>query len=289
MRFAQSRFVPDRHEICFRIRSKCAHRFILAIGLVASFLLTSCQSGKESLLNVGHSGRNVRLYAAASTIDVVTEICDLYRKEAGIQVETSFAASSAQAAMLIQGARADLFLSASVQWSEAVKQEFPNAEVVKLLGNRLVLIVPNDSKLTIQSIADLKSAEIRKIAIADYKSVPAGVYAKQAIDNAGLWESVSEKLVGTMDVRQALTMVENGVVDCGLVYQTDVGSSQHVRVVAEVTGHDPVIYPLLLFPQASTEGRAFFEFLQSNAARTVFESHGFQALPVPSGLGPVVK
>ena len=270
-------------------RPESIQQTLFVLALVASLSLTSCQKRDETSTENSKRGPGVRLFAAASTIDAVNEACRQFTIETGIEVETSFAASSAQASMLIQGVRADLFLSASVQWSEAVRKEYPDCETVTLLGNQLVLVVPIDSELDIKSLADLDSEEVHKISIADYMAVPAGIYSRQALESAGLWGAVSAKLVGTLDVRQSLAMVENGVVDCGFVYQTDAQSSKHVRIVAEVTGHDPVVYPLLLMPDASADGRKLFGFLQDGNARKVFERLGFQALTVPSDDGTLVK
>jgi molybdate transport system substrate-binding protein len=282
-------FCPKRLVTDFFPRPELVQRSLFVLALLASLTLTSCQKRDASSSEKLKSGLKVRFFAAASTIDAVTEACQQFTKETGIDVETSFAASSTQATMLLQGVRADLFLSASVQWSDAIRKELPDCDTVNLLGNRLVLVVPIESWLDIKSIAEVNSDEVHKIAIADYKAVPAGIYSKQALENAGLWDAVSTKLVGTLDVRQALTMVENGVVDCGFVYQSDAQSSKLVRIVAEVAGHDPVVYPLLLLPNASVNGRALFDFLQADKVQKVFERHGFQVLPVPFDAGSLVK
>lgn len=289
MRAHELPFHPRRRSVAIQNRPTRNRRAGSLICLITLVSLTSCQKSEVSLTESSKPGSEIRLFAAASTIDVVTEACQVFTKETGIDVETSFAASSTQASMLIQGVRTDLFLSASVQWSDAVRNQYPECDAVNLLGNQLVLVVPKDSKLDIASIGDLKSENVHKISIADVRAVPAGIYSKQALETAGLWAAVSNKLVGTLDVRQALAMVENGVAECGFVYRTDARTSQHVRVVAELTGHDPIVYPLLLMPNASADGRTLFKFLQTDKARTVFERHGFQVLPVSSDARTLVK
>jgi molybdate transport system substrate-binding protein len=249
--------------------------------LLSGFLLAAALCGGCRMTTREAENRPVRLYAAASTIDGINEVATLFTEDYGIAVESSFAASSTQASMLIRGGKADLFLSASRNWNRAVAAEFPGSKSIALLGNELVIVVPAVSGIDVDSLEDLASPAIRKIAIADYNAVPAGVYARQALESAGLWESVSGKLVGAVDVRQALTMVENRVTDCGLVYASDALDNPHVRVVARVGGHSEIVYDLLLLPGSGSGARRFFEYLQSDVAKAIFRDHGFSIPAAP--------
>ncbi len=217
----------------------------------------------------------VTVFAAASAISSVTEVTAAFREETGIDVQCSFAASSALATMITCGAHADLFLSASPHWADVVEMDSPGCQSIDLLGNRLVLIVPRSAGTSPQSLDDLTSADFKKIALADPQGVPAGIYARQALEAAGLWEALEPKLVGAMDVRQALTLVELEVADCGIVFQSDARDSPSVQIAFALNEHDPIVYPLVLMPEPTPGARRLFAFFQSSAAREVFARYGF--------------
>ncbi len=148
-----------------------------------------------------------------------------------------------------------------------------------MLGNRLVLVVPADSKIDVKKPEDLLAADIHHLALGEPQSVPAGIYAKQALTKLGLWDRLKTKVVSAEDVRQALTYVETGSAEAGIVYATDAAIGKKVKVVAEIpedlTG--PVRYPLVLLKAG--EGRAaaqsFYRYLSSPAAAKVFQKYGF--------------
>ena len=197
-------------------------------------------------------------------------------------MRASYAASSTLARQIEAGAAADLFLSASGEWSEYLAQRKLVARQQELLANELVLIVPADSRLEITKPADLTSPQVRRIALADVASVPAGVYAKQALVKLDLWKQLSDKVTGAADVRQALQFVESGAAAAGIVYATDAAASKRVRVVTRFESglSEPIRYPLVLLKHGSGNPAAvaLFEFIASPAAAAIFRRHGFVVL-----------
>ncbi len=152
---------------------------------------------------------------------------------------------------------------------------------VDLLSNRLVVVVPPESKTSLATAEDL--AGVRRLALGDPEAVPAGIYARLWLEKRGLWERVRDRVVPTLDVRAALAAVESGNADAGIVYKTDAAISKRVRVAMEVPEVEAprIDYPAALLATArGGAARAFFEHLRSPEARAVFERLGFEFLPV---------
>jgi len=147
-----------------------------------------------------------------------------------------------------------------------------------LLSNLLVIVVPSDSKLVIASPEDLVTKS-QKIAVADPRAVPAGIYTKEYLTRLGLWQKLEPKIVPTENVRAALAAVESGNVDAGFVYATDAKISSKVRVALTVAVEQgpPIRYPVALINEAKDESAAakFLTYLQSANARKTFERYGF--------------
>jgi molybdate transport system substrate-binding protein len=255
----------------------------ILLALVANCLVLSSAATAPAAQPAPLGGK-LLLFAAASTTDAVDEIrLEFERLHPGVTVRTSFAASSALAQQIKAGAAADVFLSASSQWADAVEKTNPVARRRDLLGNTLVVVVPADSKLKIDTPARLTETSVRRLAVADTKAVPAGIYARQALEKLGLWRKLEGRLVDAADVRQALKFVEAGAADAGIVYSTDAATEKLVRVVLSLDEKlsEPIRYPLVLLRHANQNtaaATAFYEFLDSPAARAVFERHGFRVL-----------
>lgn len=225
----------------------------------------------------------VLMLAAASTTDVVEQIRDVFvRLHPRVTVHTSYAASSTLARQIDAGAQADLFLSASRQWADFVEKRKLVARQRDLLANELVVVVPADSELAIKTAEDLTSDKIERLALADVSSVPAGIYAKQALVKLGLWDAVKSKVTGAADVRQALQFVERGAAEAGIVYATDAAASKRVRIAVRLDADlsDSIRYPLLLLKHGADNRAAvaFYKFLASPAAARVFKQHQFVLL-----------
>ena len=231
------------------------------------------------------------LFAAASTTDAVEELSQTFQVNNGTRILTNFASSSALAQQIIYGADAGVFLSANVEWVDALEKRGLVAGRVDLLGNRLVVIVASDSKLGVRTIEGLAALPFDHLALADPSAAPAGIYARQALVNLGLWSALETKVVTGADVRQVLAYVERGAAEVGIVYATDANISAGARVLFEVPveSHDLITYPLVLLKaaQSSSDAQALYRYLQSADAAALFRRFGFTIhSPAPAGDSP---
>lgn len=224
----------------------------------------------------------VTVFAAASLTDALKAIAANYQKESGDKIIFNFAASSTLARQIAEGAPADIFFSADeAQMNRVEKKGMIDSSTRKsILGNSLVVVIPKDSELTIQSANDLTGGDIKQIALADPKAVPAGVYAKAWLEKLHLWPAVESKVVPTENVRAALAAVASGNVEAGVVYKTDAAISKKVKIAYEVPQADgpDISYPIALVkdsPQPEA-ARKFLNYLASKEAGSVFQQFGFR-------------
>jgi molybdate transport system substrate-binding protein len=226
----------------------------------------------------------VVVFAAASTTNAVTEIGQMFTAKSGTAVKSSFASSSTLAKQIEQGAPAQIFISADQKWADYLDQKklLAAGSRSNLLGNSLVLIAPSDTKspdLKIEQGFDLVAAlQGGRLSVGDPDHVPAGIYAKEALTNLGVWPVLEPRLARQNDVRAALALVERGEAPFGIVYSTDASVSKGVKVIGTfpASSHKPVSYPVALVAGHDTPAaKAFLEFLKSPAAKAVFKKYGF--------------
>ena len=244
---------------------------VLAGGLLAGG--AGCAGKEVVTLNVS---------AAASLTDALKEINVLYaKKKANVTITPNFASSGILQKQIEQGAPSDVFISAAASQMDALQKQglLLNDTRKDLLNNRVVLVVPGDNRLRIASFKDLTGDGVKKIAMGDPKSVPAGTYGQQAFDELGISAQVQSKLVLASDVRQVLSYVETGNVDAGVVYSSDAKTSARVKVVASAPDavNARVVYPAAVIKatQDAGDARDYVSFLLGDGARTVFEKYGF--------------
>src|SRR5215475_8739926 len=224
----------------------------------------------------------VNVFAAASLTDVMKEIAGNYEKENPDKIVFNFGASSLLARQITERAPADIFISAD----EAKMDDLEKAGLIAtetrrdLLSNSLVIVVPFDSNLAITSPEELVS-ETKKIAIADPRAVPAGIYTKEYLSGLGLWDKLESKMVPTENVRAALAAVESGNVDSGFIYKTDANISKKVKIgfTVPVEKGPAITYPIAMLKEAKNKNAAegFLRYVESDSARTLFERYGFIA------------
>jgi molybdate transport system substrate-binding protein len=248
----------------------------LAIVLAPTAGLAARPSGPQT------SRRDVLIFAAASLQTALDNLAEPIRKATGTSVRMSYAASSALARQIVEGAPADLFISADLDWMDYVAGlKLMRAESrVNLLGNRLVLIAPRDRPvtLTIAPNFGLRAAlGSSRLALADPAVVPAGKYARAALTTMGVWEGVADRIAGAENVRAALLLVSRGEAPLGVVYASDAKADPGVVVVDTfpATSHPPIVYPAALTATAAPGAAAVLEFLKSAAAWPAFEQQGF--------------
>ena len=231
--------------------------------------------------------KTITMFAAASMKNAVDDVDAAFTKKSSVKVSASYAASSALAKQIEQGAPADIFASADLDWMDYVaKKDLIQSDTrTNLLGNKLVLIAPKDTKLgtiKIEKGFDLaKLAGNGRITTGDVKAVPVGKYAKAALEKLGSWQAAESKFAMAENVRAALLLVARGEAVLGIVYETDAKVEPNVKVVGYFPqdSYPPVIYPVALLKTAKPEAKAYLDFLQSAEAKAIFEKYGFSFLP----------
>lgn len=224
----------------------------------------------------------ITIMAAASLTDVAKEITDMYQKTApNVKLTFSFGSSGALQTQIEEGAPADVFLSAAQKQMTELSEKglVDDATKVDLLENKVVLITPKDSKLDIKEFKDLEKDSVKSVALGEPSSVPVGQYSETILENIGILDAVKAKANYGTDVRQVLTWVESGEVDCGLVYATDAAISDLVNVICEAPkdSSDPVIYPAAVLKDSkqADAATAFVQYLNTDEVLAVFEKYGF--------------
>jgi len=245
-----------------------------------------------ALFSVGAAGaqaaeasRGVLVFAAASLANVLGDLDQAFTARTGIRVTSSLAASSTLAKQIEAGAPADLYFSADLQWMNYLQQRglLRPGSRHDVVGNSLVLIAPGGSALRVTIAPGFGLAKLLgggHLAVADPDSVPAGIYAREALQKLGVWESVAPRLVRAENVRAALAYVARGDAPLGIVYRTDALVEKGVRVVGvfPADSHSPIVYPVALTRHANSATARYLAFITSAAARPVFRKWGFQPL-----------
>lgn len=227
---------------------------------------------------------DVTVFAAASLTNALQDVSAQYKKEKQVDVVASYASSSTLARQIEQGAPADLFISADQQWMDYAidKQQMLANTRFTLLGNELVLIAPKDSKITKVEIDKKtnwkKLLEGGRLAVGDPDHVPAGIYARESLENLGAWSTLAPEMARANNVRSAMALVERAEAPLGIVYGSDAVASDKVKVVGifPEASHKPVEYPMAIVKgHENPTVTAFYDYLKSPAAAVIFEKYGF--------------
>lgn len=250
-------------------------RFLCSIALIAATTL-------------GARAETITVFAAASLGDALTEAADLWADQTGNVARLNLAGSSTMARQIIQGAPADVFLSANVTWMDAVGDAGLIAPDTRrdLWANRLVLIAHGaggDVPLTPEGLDGALGPDGR-LAMGFVDAVPAGIYGRAALDHLGLWDGIATRVAQTDNVRAALTIVARGEAPLGVVYETDARAAPDTRIAAifPTDSHPPITYPGAAIAGGNTElAAAFLDFLSGPQGQIIFETHGFTVLSAP--------
>jgi len=253
---------------------------VAALAAIGGAFAAPAASAQEQTLTV---------FAAASLKNALDDTNAAFTKAAGVKVTASYEASSALAKQIEAGAPADVFISADLRWMDYVAQKnlIKADSRVNLLGNKLVLIAPKDSKLDRVTIGDgfdiAKLAGDGRIAVADVKAVPAGLYAKAALEKLGAWAAAEPKLAQAENVRATLAFVARGETPLGIVYATDAKIEPKVKIVGVFPddSYPPVIYPVAATATSKPAALRYLQFLRGNEAKAIFEKYGFSVLIKP--------
>ena len=252
---------------------------------MTTLLRHACLLFALALAPVAARAADVTVFAAASLTNAMQTLAQEWQAAGKGQVRMSFAASSALARQIEQGAAADIFASADEQWMDYLAQRnlIQPASRTSMLGNTLVLIAPASSAqgpVTVGRNLDLAGllGPQGRITTGDPAHVPVGRYAQQALESLGLWQAAEPRLARADNVRAALLFVERGEAPLGIVYGTDAAISQGVRVIGTfpADSHPPISYPFALTTRGtSAEARAFLAFLTGPDAAPTWKRFGF--------------
>ena len=226
------------------------------------------------------------VFAAASLKDALDAVNAEWKKASGKQATISYAASSVLAKQIEQGAPADIFVSADEDWMDylATRKLIKPETRFDLVGNKLVLIAPKDSKLTATIASGFPLASLlgdAHLAMADTASVPAGKYGKASLEKLGVWDAVKDRIAQAENVRAALSLVSRGEAPLGIVYATDAKADPKVKVLDAFpeSTHAPILYPIAITASSTNkDAPEFLAYLKTASAQSVFEAQGFKVL-----------
>jgi molybdate transport system substrate-binding protein len=249
-------------------------RFVPILAMLAMAATVSLAASST------RAGERVLVFAAASTRDAMEEAIRAFPE---ISITGVYAATSALSRQILDGAPASIFLSANRDWADVLDKAGALSGREDFLRNSLVLAAPSAAppRAPINRATDIPAALAGgRLAMAETRSVPAGIYGRQALTALGVWDALESRLAQASNVRSAVLMVERGEAPLGIIYATDVRASANVSAVWPIpsTAHDPIVYPLALVKSASqdADAAAFFAFLASPAGRRIFQRHGFE-------------
>ena len=239
-----------------------------------------------TIFQVPAYAESVNVFAAASLKTALDDIAKSWKAQSSKDVAATYGSSATLAKQIAEAAPADIFISADLAWMDDVaKKNLIKPDSRKnLVGNTLVLVAATGTDLKVELEKDSNLASSlgnEKLAVGDVKSVPAGKYAKAALESLGLWSSVEPNLVMQENVRSALALVARGEAKLGIVYGSDAVAESKVQVVANFpeASHKPIVYPAAVIAASTNpDAQAFLTFLFSEEAQLIFKANGFALL-----------
>lgn len=251
--------------------------------LLAGLCVAICRFDTAGDAQAAEEAPPILVFDAASLADVVEDLGRSFTARSHVPVRSSPAASSALAKQIEAGAAADVFFSADLEWMDYLDQRklLRPGSRRDVVGNRLVLIAPADSKVSVKIAPGfdlLKALGDGKLATGDPDSVPVGKYAHAALERLGVWSGLAPRIVRAENVRAALAFVARGEAPLGIVYRTDALADKRVRIVDEFPqdSHPPIVYPIALTTRAGPAAQRFLDFVTRDAAKPIFRKYGFE-------------
>jgi len=262
--------------------------FSTLIILMLSILMVGCGTAKDTSSSQKESTTTkptespveLNISAAASLKEAMTDIQTEFKKvKPNVTLTVNFGASGSLQQQIEQGAPCDIFISAGQSQMKALEDKSLLLENTKkdLVKNDLVLVGPKDT--TLSGVSDLTSDKVKKIAVGEPKSVPAGMYANEVFEKLGLKDAVSSKLVFAKDVKEVLAWSASGNAEVGFVYKSDALSSSDVKIIETIADdkHSPITYPVGVIKASKNPdvAKAFEDFLYTDTCKTIFEKYGY--------------
>jgi len=224
------------------------------------------------------TAEDLTVFAAASLAGPLDDIAEAFERRTGHGLTLVYAGSSTLARQVEAGAPADVVILANAAWMDHLAEAGAIGQTRRtLLTNRLVVIGPSEMSAsgTLEDLPDMLGPH--RLALALTEAVPAGIYARQALESEGIWEVVSPQVVQADNVRAALMLVAIGAAGLGIVYATDASADPRVTALLDVpeSGHDPIVYPMALGVDAGAAAMSFYDFLGGPVAQATFSDAGF--------------
>lgn len=228
------------------------------------------------------AAEKLRVYAASSMTNAVNLLVEEFEKDHSVDVIPVYASTSSLVRQIERGAPADIFISANEKWmTHLVDRKLVSSDnVTNLCKNELVLISPKDTSVTLDLSQGNQWAKLltnERLAVGNTMSVPAGIYAKEALETLGVWDDVKTRLAPSNNVRMALALVERSEAKLGIVYKTDALLSKEVNLVSMFPSdlHTPIRYPVAKLND-KVVAEEFYTFLKSEKAKDILNSFGFE-------------
>lgn len=228
------------------------------------------------------AAEKLRVYAASSMTNAVNLLVEEFEKNHTVDVIPVYASTSSLVRQIERGAPADIFISANEKWmTHLVDRKYVSSDnVTNLCENELVLIAPKDSSVSLdlsQGEQWTKLLTNERLAVGNTMSVPAGIYAKEALETLGVWDDVKTRLAPSNNVRMALALVERSEAKLGIVYKTDALLSKEVNLVETFPSdlHTPIRYPVAKMSD-KVIAEEFYTFLDTEKAKDILNSFGFE-------------
>jgi molybdate transport system substrate-binding protein len=249
------------------------------IILLATFMLLNILSGCTTYKQ-GDKMEQLTVSAAASLKESLDEIIKIFEKSNKIKININYGSSGALQKQIEEGAPVDIFISAGKKQVDVLLEKAIASKdsYKELLYNSLVLIVSNNYDKGIKSMDALKDKDI-KLALGEVGTVPVGQYAKDYLDNTGLWESLESKVVFAKDVKAVLSYVEAGDAEAGIVYYSDAANlkNSYIAYMIPTEFHKPIVYPMVTIAQSQNANlsKQFIEFLDKQECKDIFRKYNF--------------
>lgn len=280
-------------ESPFRRGGRPVSRFTAVVAVAVLCAASPALSGDSNTgATAAAPAPEVAVYAAASLRDVLGAIKPACEGRTGSTLIFNFGASNDLARQIVAANKAEVFISADESWMDQVAEAgLVDADSRRtILSNRLVVVVPADSTLRINSASDVADKAVSRLSLANPEAVPAGKYARAWLEKAGVWDEVGERVVPAVDVRGALAAVEAGAADAGIVYRTDAAITKKVRIayIVPETEGPRIVYVIAALkdrPQHDL-ARQVIACFEGTQARAQFERSGFVVLPPGEAAAP---
>ncbi len=261
---------------------------LVGIALLSLIIAAGCSKPAEATAAAEPAAKEpiaITFSAAKSLTECLPEVAELYSKEhPEIRIAFNFGSSGSMRQQIEEGAEVDLYMPAGKKDVDALKDKgmLLDDTLRNVLGNQLALVVPSDSALQIAGFQELTKEGIKKLAVGEPGSVPAGKYAEETLTNLGILDAVKAKIVYAKDVREVLAWVATGNADAGVVYITEAKASDKVKVIAiaDEASHSPIVYPgaVLKASKHPAEAKAFLDFISSQESKAIFDRYGYTFL-----------